>query len=416
MIDQLHHTLKNCPSPTSSPLRLQVSNSAAASLHRGHPWLYAEKITEQGREGRPGELAVVYDGKKRFVALGLYDPTSPLRLRALRTSQPGPIDASFFAERIIRALERRRPLLATETDGYRMIHGESDALPGLVVDRYAGTAVVKIYTLAWAPYLAWILENLLNQQPLERIVLRLSRSVKEHPEFLYGLSDGQILCGPPITNTLTCLENGLRFEVDPVRGQKTGFFLDQRDNRARVQQMAKGRTVLNAFSYNGGFSLAAARGGAREVTSLDQSGPALASSQRNFALNAHIPAVAAAQHHILEDDAFKAMARLAQQGRTFDLVIVDPPAFAVRRSQLKQALAAYGRLAHLAVKLLAKNGDIVLASCSNPVSPEDFRRTMCEAATQAGRPLRQIQETAHALDHPLDFTESRYLKCLFATC
>ena len=414
MTSTLDILLAEWPRHSSKPVKLQVSNSGIASLHRGHPWLYAERIKAESHQGQAGDLAVVFDSKKRFVAIGLYDPYLPIRMRALRASKPGPIDREFFAERIATSLMRRLPLLNTKTDGYRMIHGESDGLPGMVVDRYGETAVVKLYTCAWLPHLYDCLSSLLEQQPLKRIVLRISRGMKQHPEQLRGLTDGQIIYGPPIIETLTCLENGLRFEVDPVHGQKTGFFLDQRDNRARVEQLAKGRRVLNAFSYNGGFSLAAARGGAIEVTSLDQSGPALESSKRNFALNMGVPAIAAAKHLTIEDDAFKAMAELVKQGQRYQLVIIDPPAFAVRRSQVKEALNAYGRLAHLGVSLLAPGGDIVLASCSNPVSPEDFYRTMCDAATRAGRPLRQIRETSHALDHPLDFAESRYLKCLFA--
>ena len=414
MTDTLHPLLAVWPRCPAKPVKLQVTNSAMASLHRGHPWLYAERIKSTSHEGQAGDLAVVFDSKRRFVAVGLYDPLSAIRMRALRTSKPGPIDRAFFAERIAHALARRLPLLKTATNGYRMIHGESDGMPGMAIDRYGETAVVKLYTHAWFPHLHDCLELLLEQQPLSRIVLRLSRWLKQEPVLLRGLADGQILYGDPITTTPTCLENGLRFEVDPVRGQKTGFFLDQRDNRARVEKLAAGKRVLNAFSYNGGFSLAAARGGAKEVTSLDQSGPALASSQRNFALNADIPAIAAARHLTIEDDAFNAMAELLKQGKQYDLVIIDPPAFAVRRTQIKEALASYGRLAHLGVSLLVPGGDIVLASCSAPVSPEAFRQTMCDAAARAGRPLMQIVATGHALDHPLDFAESRYLKCLFA--
>ncbi len=390
MTSTLHPLLAEWPRCSPKPVKLKVTNSGMANLHRGHPWLYAERIKAESHQGQPGDLAVVFDGKRRFVAVGLYDPLSPIRMRALRASKPGPIDRAFFAERIAQALARRLPLLKTRTDGYRMIHGESDGMPGMVVDRYGETAVVKLYTHAWLPHLYDCLESLLEQQPLARIVLRLSRGMKAYPEYLRGLEDGQIIYGEPITETLTCLENGLRFEVDPVRGQKTGFFLDQRDNRARVERLAKGRRVLNAFSYNGGFS------------------------KRNFALNADVPAIAAARHLTIEDDAFKAMAELVKQGKKYQLVIIDPPAFAVRRSQVKDALRAYGRLAHLGVSLLAPGGDIVLASCSRPVGPEAFRQTMCDAAARAGRPLRQIEETSHALDHPLDFDESRYLKCLFA--
>lgn len=414
MTSVLHPLLRTWPRCSAKPVKLQVTNSAMATLHRGHPWLYAERIKSESHQGQPGDLALVFDGKRRFVAVGLYDPLSAIRMRALRTSKPGPIDRAFFAERIALALTRRLPLLTTGTDGYRMIHGESDGMPGMAVDRYGETAVVKLYTHAWLPYLRNFLEILLEQQPLTRIVLRLSRGMKQYPEELRGLADGHLLYGEPITAPLTFRENGLRFEFDPVHGQKTGFFLDQRDNRARVEQLAAGKRVLNAFSYNGGFSLAAARGGALEVTSLDQSGPALASSRRNFALNARTPAVAAARHLTIEDDAFNAMAELLKQGQQYGLVIIDPPAFAVRRTQVKEALASYGRLAHLGVSLLAAGGDIVLASCSSPVSPGAFRQTMCDAATRAGRPLSRILETDHALDHPLDFAESRYLKCLFA--
>ncbi len=406
--------LMEWPDIAAKSVRLQVTNSAAASLHRGHPWLYTERIKQESHQGQAGDLAVVFDAKKRFVAVGLYDPHSPIRMRALRASKPGPVDADFFAERIRQSLARRQPLLKTATDGYRMVHGESDGMPGMVIDRYAETAVVKLYTLAWLPHLSSCLVCLLEQQPFTRIVLRLSRSMRQHPECLHGLEDGQVIYGDPIRETLTCIENGLRFEVDPVRGQKTGFFLDQRENRAQVEKMARGRRVLNAFSYNGGFSLAAARGGATEVTSLDQSSPALESSKRNFNLNADIPAVAQAKHLTIADDAFKAMAELVKQKQKYDLVIIDPPAFAVRRSQVKEALNSYGRLAHLGINLLADGGDIILASCSNPVSPEDFRQTVCAAAERAGRPLHAITETSHALDHPLDFAESRYLKCLFA--
>lgn len=414
MPSSLHPLLAELARLPGKTVKLQVSNSAMANLHRGYPWLYAERVKAESHRGQPGDLGVVYDGKGRFVAVGLYDPFSPIRLRVLRASKPGPIDRAFFAERLAAALARRLPLQGTQTDGYRLVHGESDRFPGLVIDRYAGTAVVKIYTHAWIPYLHDCLASLLELQPLDRLVLRLSRGLREHPDCLHGLREGQILYGEPIRGVLTCRENGLLFEVDPIHGQKTGFFLDQRDNRARVEQLARGKRVLNAFSYNGGFSLAAARGGAVEVTSLDQSGQALDSSKRNFALNADVPTIAAARHHTIEGDAFRAMAELVKQGQKYDLVIIDPPAFAVRRSQVREALNAYGRLAHLGVNLLVAGGDIVLASCSNPVSPEDFRAAVCDAAARAGRPLREIQETGHALDHPLDFAESRYLKCLFA--
>ncbi|MHC5211046.1 MAG: class I SAM-dependent rRNA methyltransferase [Planctomycetota bacterium] len=417
----LHPLLVDWPAASARPIRLRVSASAESALRRGHPWLPVEKIQEQSGEGRAGDLAVVYDKKRAFLALGLYDPHSPIRMRVLRARDPGPVDRAFFAERVAAALARRTPLAdtgpdaAAATDGYRLIHGESDGLPGCVVDRYADTAVVKLYSHAWLPHLALLLDVLLEQQPCARVVLRQSRLLADAPELLGGLVEGQVVFGSPAEDTLTFRENGLRFEVDPVLGQKTGFFLDQRDNRARVGALAGGRRVLNVFSYTGGFSLAAARGGAPAVCSLDQSGPALAAAERNFALNAHLPAVAAARHELLQGDAFAVLADLAAAGRRFDVVILDPPSFARRRAQVPRALDAYARLTGLGLELLAPAGTLVSASCSSPVGPEDFREAVCSAARRAGRPLRDIEETGHPLDHPLDFAESRYLKCLFAT-
>jgi 23S rRNA (cytosine1962-C5)-methyltransferase len=209
-------------------------------------------------------------------------------------------------------------------------------------------------------------------------------------------------------------ENGLRFEADPIRGQKTGFFLDQRDNRARVGDLARGRSVLNAFSYSGGFSLYAARGGAREVTSLDISQPALDAAARHFTLNDDVPAVAACQHELLCADAFEAFEALAEGKRLFDVVVVDPPAFAKKQSEVDRALSAYARLCRLALRVLKPGGELVLASCSSRVSAEAFRDNALSAASRAGRPLRIHEETGHALDHPVGFPEGAYLKCVFA--
>lgn len=414
MADPFHPLISTWPAPSSRSVRLRVSGSAESSLRRGHPWLFAERIQDQSHAGAAGDLAVVFDKKRAFLAVGLWDPLSPIRMRVLRARESGPIDREFWAGRVATALARRAPLAETDTDGYRLIHGESDGLPGLVVDRYAGTAVVKLYTHAWLPHLARVLEALLERQPLERVVLRFARLLSEVPGSLGGLVDGQVVFGPPCDGTLTYREHGLRFEVDPVHGQKTGCFLDQRDNRARVGERSRGRAVLNVFSYTGGFSLAAARGGAREVLSQDLSAPALAAAERNFALNAHLPAVAAARHEILQGDAFACLSALAAAGRRFDLVIIDPPAFARKRAQVAGALAAYARLTELGLALLEPGGTAVLASCSSPVSADDFRTTVSAAARRVGRPLMSVEETGHALDHPTDFEESRYLKCLFA--
>ena len=210
-------------------------------------------------------------------------------------------------------------------------------------------------------------------------------------------------------------ENGLRFEADVLRGQKTGFFFDQRDNRARAGKLAAGKRTLNVFAYTGGFSLYAARGGAPEVLSIDSSAPALAAAERNFALNRDLPAVAACRHTILAADAFDALADLRGRGERFELVIVDPPAFAKREDEVAGALQSYGRLTELALGVLAPGGTLVMASCSSRVSAPDFFATVHRAAAHAGRPLAEIDRTGHAIDHPIRFPEGAYLKCLFAT-
>jgi len=304
--------------------------------------------------------------------------------------------------------------LQNNTTGYRMVHGENDGLPGLVIDRYGESYVLKLYTAAWIPHLPDLLRGLTAVAQPRRVVLRLSRFVQNQAGALFGLVDGQLLVGKPLRNGVNFLENGLYFEADVVHGQKTGFFLDQRDNRARVEKLAEGRRVLNVFAYTGGFSLYAARGGATEVVSLDISQPALANAMRNFKLNRAHEAVAAATHELLVGDAFLTMKQLIANRRRFEMVIIDPPAFAKRKEEVERAMSAYGRLVRLGLHLLRPGGILVMASCSSRVSAEEFFELVHKTALSAGRPLQEIERTGHALDHPTTFPEGAYLKCLFA--
>lgn len=245
-------------------------------------------------------------------------------------------------------------------------------------------------------------------------MLRLSRQLAAQPDYLYGLSDGTVLAGEPITGPVLFEENGLRFEADVRQGQKTGFFLDQRDNRARVEKLAAGRRTLNVFAYTGGFSLYAARAGAPDILSVDASAPALEAAQRNFALNAHLATVAAARHKVLTADAFAALAGLRQRGQRFDLVIVDPPALAHRAEDAHRALRVYGHLAALALSVTAPGGVLVMSSCSSRVAAPSFFATVNRVARHKGRPLQELERTGHPIDHPIGFPEGAYLKCLFA--
>jgi 23S rRNA (cytosine1962-C5)-methyltransferase len=403
------------PNPADRRMALHITRDAERHLRSGHPWLFADSIVRQSHEGKPGDLAVVFDQKRRFLAIGLYDPTSPIRLRILQQGTAATIGQLWFQEKLRTIIGLRHPLAADErTTGYRLVYGENDGLPGCVVDRFDTTLVVKLYTAAWVPHLQDLLRALQAIHPAERIVLRMSRNLQNQPEHLYGLEEGMILMGPPLTGPVIFLENGLRFEADPIHGQKTGFFLDQRENRARVEKLAAGKRVLNVFAYNGGFSLYAARGGATEVASLDISRPALAAAEDNFAHNQDNPQVAAADHQLLVGDAFLLLQQLAQANERYDLVIIDPPAFAKRQSEVTRALKAYAQLAILGLGVLRPGGMIVLASCSSRVDAETFVANAQQAASRTGRALQIFDQTGHALDHPIGFAEGAYLKCIYA--
>ena len=409
--DQILTTL---PAPAEKRIALRISPASERAIRSGHPWLFANAIRQQSHDGRSGDLAVIFDRKRRFLAIGLYAPASPIRVRILAQGQPTKIDADWFLYKLETAVEQRLSLLQTNTTGYRLVHGENDGLPGLVIDRYGENYVLKLYTTAWVPHLPALLRGLLAVAQPTRIILRLSRFVQRQHDALFGLADGQLLFGKPLKKWVRFLENGLYFEADVVQGQKTGFFLDQRDNRARVEKMAAGKRVLNVFAYTGGFSLYAARGGAKEVVSLDISQPALANAMRNFKLNRAHEVVAAAEHELLVGDAFLTMKQLIENGRRFEMVIIDPPAFAKRQDEVERALSAYGRLVRLGLKLLRSGGILVMASCSSRVNADQFFELVHKTAVGVGRPLQEIERTGHALDHPIAFPEGAYLKCLFA--
>ncbi|RMG93904.1 MAG: class I SAM-dependent rRNA methyltransferase [Chloroflexi bacterium] len=405
--------LATLPRPADKRIALRVIPAAERALRQGHPWLFASAITRQSHDGRSGDLAVIFDRKGRFLAVGLYDADSPIRVRVLQAGQPATIDSSWFAEKIHAAVQRRAPLLATDTTGYRLVHGENDGLPGLVIDRYDETAVLKLYTAAWIPHLPDLLTALHHIWQPAQTFLRLSRRLQPGAATL-GLTDGQQLTGSPASGIVQFRENGLIFEADVIHGQKTGFFLDQRENRARVETLADSCRVLNVFAYTGGFSLYAARGGATYVVSLDMSRPALAMAERNFALNQQDARVRATQHEIVAGDAFRLLAEMAENGRFFNLVVIDPPSFAKKDTEVERALAAYARLVRLGLQVLAPNGILVMASCSSRVPADIFWELVRETAVIAGRPLIELARTQHPLDHPIQFPEGAYLKCLFA--
>jgi len=394
-------------------LRLRVTATAETLLRGGNPWLFAGRVREQNRAGAMGELAVIYDRNDRFLAVGLYDPESPLRVRVLHAGKPQAIDREWWRRRLAAALERRRGLFDDRTTGYRWIHGESDGWPGLVLDRYGSVLVLKIYTAAWLPRLSEITALILETLTPGRLVLRLSRNIQQSARHDFNFTDGQLLHGGAIEGdgTAVFLENGLRFEADVVRGQKTGFFLDQRENRRRVEALSANAEVLNAFSFSGGFSLYAARGAAVSVTDLDISPHALNASQRNFALNSDDLNIARARHELIQADAFTWLE--ANHDRRYDVVILDPPSLAKREAERAGAIQAYGKLAAAGIRRTRAGGALVAASCSAHVSAAEFFQKVREAAQRSTRKFTEIETTGHPPDHPVGFPEAEYLKCIY---
>ena len=409
-------------------VRLRITADAERQIRAGHPWLFAESVREQNRAGATGELAVIYDRQNRFLAVGLFDPGSPLRVRVLHAGKPQTIDEAWWKRHLEKTLGRRDGLFDERTNGYRWINGESDGWPGLVLDRYDRTLVFKLYTAAWLPRLESIARLVAETLRPDRMALRLSRNIQENARKHFRLSDGMWLdrdrVAPPGKNPpaiprdgessdgpVVFQETGLRFEADVLRGQKTGFFLDQRDNRRLVESLARGRTMLNAFSFSGGFSLYAARGGATSVTDLDISAHALASARRNFAMNGSDPAIAACRQETIQADAFAWLA--TTKSRRFDVIVLDPPSLAKRDSERSAALEAYAKLTRSAIAHLRSGGILVAASCSAHVPARDFFPAVHHAAVLTRRDFSELGRSHHPLDHPATFPEAEYLKCLY---
>jgi 23S rRNA (cytosine1962-C5)-methyltransferase len=389
-------------------LRLRATAAAEAALRRRHPWLFADSIREKNREGETGEIAVVYDRQNKFLAAGLFDADSPICFRTLQAGKPATINDAWWTRHLRVALERRQGLFDEQTSGYRWINGESDGWPGFVLDRYGGTLVIKIYTAAWLPWLETIVPLIMGQLSAERIVLRLSRNIQATVKKQWGHGDGEVIAGEPVQGSVTFLESGLKFEADVLRGQKTGFFLDQRENRRRIAELAAGRSMLNAFSFSGGFSVYAARAGARAITDLDISAHALAAARRNFALNTE--AVKGCGYEQVRVDAFEWLAQGAQQ---FGLIVLDPPSMAKRESERAGAIRAYTKLAGMSVDHLEPGGILLACSCSAHVSAEEFFGAIRAGAMKSGRQFEEAGTTGHAPDHPATFKAAQYLKGIY---
>ncbi len=379
------------------------NRGAIDSVRHGHPWVWQTALSQSSESKRleAGAEVVLVDASGTAVGRGIYDPDSPIAVRVWTRGRE-PIDQALFTNRIARAFAIRERLFDTRTTAFRLLHGEGDRLPGIVVDRYGGVAVLRADgagALAWVPKLAGPLEQALARLDVRTLVLRhADKGSQPRLETLFGPAP------PPTVNVL---EHGVPFVVDLIRGQKTGAFLDQRENRRRVGELSRGRTVCNLFSYAGGFSLHAALGGATKVTSVDIASAAHATAQQSFTLAKVDPRA----HEFVTADVFEYLARAKREARSWDLIVCDPPSFAPSEKALPRALAAYRALHRACADVLAPDGILCAASCSSHVDATAFASTLDDAAL--GRSdLRLLELFGPPADHPTlpAWPEGRYLK------
>lgn len=379
------------------------------SILAGHPWVFS-KALEQGLPSgaAPGTLVRLHGAEGRPLGTGIYNPLTSIRVRLLSRTEEK-IDTAFFARRFRGLAAQKKPLLPDGTTAYRLAHGDADDMPGLIVDCYEDTAVFQIHTAGMDPLREMIVEGLCAALDC-RAVMERSDVISRRRE---GLKDmpADIRFGK-INAPTAFTENGLKFTADVVNGQKTGFFLDQRDARDYVRSAARGKNLLNLFCYTGAFSVYAAAGGAASVVSVDDSRDAVQAAEAHFKLNN-----LTGSHQFLKEDAFDFCSRMQREGRTFDFIICDPPAFAKSREKIKGALQAYARINAACLRLLKEGGILLSSSCSGAVTLEDFRGVLKTAGAQARRDLKVMRTFSQSFDHTdkLSFPEGRYLKTLVLT-
>ncbi len=377
------------------------------SLLRRHPWVFSGAIQRVDEEIASGGTVDILASNGEFLARGFYSPLSQIRARAW-TFEDEPVNEEFFRARIRRALELRRTWnLSAHTDAVRLIHAESDGIPGLIVDRYAHVLVMQCLTAGVETWRETLADLLVQETGLSQIFERSDADVRE----LEGLPVRVGVMRGTLTDFMFPIsEYGLRFQVDLASGHKTGFYLDQRSNRQEVRALARGREVLDCFCYTGGFSANALAGEAKSVLAVDVSPEALHMAQENIALNG----LPVDRFTTMDGDVFQVLRRFRDERRSFDMVILDPPKFAPTASQVEKASRGYKDINLLALKLLRPGGLLVTFSCSGGVSADLFQKIVASAALDAGVDAKIVQHLAQAVDHPvaLDFPEGTYLKGL----
>jgi 23S rRNA (cytosine1962-C5)-methyltransferase len=392
--------------PSDTSARVVLRKGRARPLWFGHPWVYANAVERVEADGEvaPGDAVSLTDDAGRFIGRGFYNPRSQIPVR-LCTRADEPLDDAFLRKRIARArdLRARLGLPSDRTTIYRLVNSEGDDLPGLVVDVYGDAAAVQLTTLGLAERRAAIFDALEAELGCKTIFEVAAASYAE----LEGFASTSRVARGDSRASVPGLEDGIRLEVEPLSGQKTGMFIDQRETRARVGALAKGARVLDAYAYAGGFGLQAARGGAASVTAVDSSARAVARVEAHAAANG-------AKIEAVEADVFRYLETATP--RSFDLVVIDPPKFARARKDLEAARKGYERLNALALQACAPGAVLVTCSCSQNVDADTFERIVAAGAKHAGRQVQIFERRGAAADHPLPpgFTEGQYLKVLLA--
>jgi 23S rRNA (cytosine1962-C5)-methyltransferase len=360
-------------------------------LSQGHPWVYRNHVMPEPELASGTWVQVRCGG---FSAFGLWDARSPIAVRLY--SRHGVPDADWVADRVAEAWQVRAPVRDGATTGYRWVYGESDGLPGVVVDLYGEFAVIQTYAESVEGLVPWVADALYAHTTLQGILWRPAGGELEPV-------GGRL---PPAD--LTIEEHGLLFGANLFAGQKTGLYFDQRENRRTLAAWCQGQAVLDCFCYTGGFSVYACRGGAASITACDASSGAIEAAGQNLALNGLNPN----RHTLFVEDCFELLDRLGREGRRFGVVVLDPPSFARDRQSRHAAVRAYVRLNRLALGCVGPGGVLASASCTSQVSPPEFHQALAEAARQAGRRLLMLHDAGQPVDHPVaaHFPEARYLK------
>jgi 23S rRNA (cytosine1962-C5)-methyltransferase len=378
------------------------------SLLRRHPWIFSGAVLRVDGNPQSGETLDVLSSKGDFLARAAYSPQSQIRARVWTFEPEEAVDEAFLRRRLRAALDIRDTLHVTQdTDSLRLVHAESDGLPGLIVDRYGDVLVLQSLTAGSEFWKEALADLLLEETGLKVVYERSDADVR-------GLEGLPVvvgpLCGPKPEFPLVIREHGLRYKVDLGGGHKTGFYLDQRDNRLRVRELAEGRDVLDCFCYTGGFTLNALVGGARSVVSVDASGEALALGRENLSENGY----QADRSEWIEGDVFQMLRKFRDGRRDFDLIVLDPPKFAPTAAQAEKAARGYKDINLLAFKLLRPGGMLCTFSCSGGVDAALFQKIVASAALDAGVEAQIVAHMSQGPDHPvsLHFPEGAYLKGL----